>query len=478
VGAVSFRKWVSKGNSEKWLAGFFLLLVGVASICTITETDIAWYLRSGAEILRTWSLPEIDPFSFTSSKSWLNHEWLTEIVLVAAHRAAGIFGLGMIQAFLLVGIFFVVFYVQKKQSGRYFAGASIFAYVAAALILREIISPRAQFFSNLLFAVAWAFSSFDFHRARNRASSWNLFLWLVPLGILWTQFQGGNPHLVILMSLLWLSHPEWRRAIAVGLAALLSIVGPYGMRVHEHFFHSRGTIVEIKEWQPFFNSENYFWPSTIAFVVFIFVAGFSLLRRYQKGERVRFEALSFCFFLIATLFYRRFMHELTIVSLFVMVPYLSSVWTGSGSVRRKMAIQLLAGMVFVAGVSVSARKWGFGFDPEYYPVGAVQYLKEHRLKGPMFNSYNFGGYLMWEYPDEKVFIDGRAFTVYADEQIESLVRIYNDPEKFLDLDARYGFRLAVLKRQGRGARFFEWLKAQDKWRVVYEDPLAAILVAQ
>lgn len=454
------------------------MLVGVASVCTITETDIAWYLRSGDEILRTWNLPKIDPFSFTSSKSWLNHEWLTEIVLVVAHRTAGMFGLGLIQAFLLIGIFFVVFYVQKKQSGRCFSGASVFAYVSGALILREIISPRAQFFSNLLFAVAWAISYFDFHGARNRASSWNLFVWLVPVGILWTQFQGGNPHLVILMTLLWLSHPQWRRAIAVGVAALLSIVGPYGMRVHEHFFHSRGTIVEIKEWQPFFNAQNYFWPSTVAFVVFVFVAGICVVRRYQKGERVIFEMLSFCFFLVATLFYRRFMHELTIVSLFVMVPYLSSVWSAPHKVKRKILIQLLGGILFFVGVLLSSRTWGVGFDPEYYPVGAVQYLKERRLNGPMFNSYNFGGYLMWEYPDEKVFIDGRAFTVYSDEQIESLLRIYDDPEKFLDLERRYGFKLAVLKRQGRGAQFFQWLRSQERWRVVYEDPLAAILVTK
>ena len=44
-----------------------------------------------------------------------------------------------------------------------------------------------------------------------------------------------------------------------------------------------------------------------------------------------------------------------------------------------------------------------------YPVGAVQYLRQHPQPTGMFNDYSYGGYLIWQLgPQHKVFIDGRA----------------------------------------------------------------------
>ncbi len=45
----------------------------------------------------------------------------------------------------------------------------------------------------------------------------------------------------------------------------------------------------------------------------------------------------------------------------------------------------------------------------HFPMGAVNYLKENPVKGAMFNSYDFGAYLVYSRGDEhKVFIDGRG----------------------------------------------------------------------
>jgi hypothetical protein len=43
-----------------------------------------------------------------------------------------------------------------------------------------------------------------------------------------------------------------------------------------------------------------------------------------------------------------------------------------------------------------------------YPVRAVEYLRQHPVKGPVFNSYAFGGYLVNQLPEQPVFIDGRG----------------------------------------------------------------------
>jgi hypothetical protein len=78
-------------------------------------------------------------------------------------------------------------------------------------------------------------------------------------------------------------------------------------------------------------------------------------------------------------------------------------------------------------------------------------LQRHQPPGPMLNSYNFGGYLMWAYPREKVFIDSRAFMIYSEAHFGISCASTKTPPFFRELEQRWHFRLAVLQRAGRGA---------------------------
>ena len=43
-----------------------------------------------------------------------------------------------------------------------------------------------------------------------------------------------------------------------------------------------------------------------------------------------------------------------------------------------------------------------------FPAGAVEFVKTRRLSGPLFNDFNWGGYLIWNLPELPVSIDGRT----------------------------------------------------------------------
>jgi len=42
-----------------------------------------------------------------------------------------------------------------------------------------------------------------------------------------------------------------------------------------------------------------------------------------------------------------------------------------------------------------------------YPEKAVEYLNKNKIKGNIFSLYGWGGYLVWNAPHNKIFIDGR-----------------------------------------------------------------------
>lgn len=54
-------------------------------------------------------------------------------------------------------------------------------------------------------------------------------------------------------------------------------------------------------------------------------------------------------------------------------------------------------------------------EKDLFPVAGAQFIAANRLEGNMFNPYEWGGYFIWKlYPQYKVFIDGRANTLYPE----------------------------------------------------------------
>jgi hypothetical protein len=111
------------------------------------------------------------------------------------------------------------------------------------------------------------------------------------------------------------------------------------------------------------------------------------------------------------------------------------------------------------------------------PVRAVEWLKQNRQSGPMYNSYNWGGYLLWALPQEPVFVDGRT-DLYDDEFLHEYFQVmFIRPDGtspsggWQDVLDKYGVRLALIERESLLAAM---LMAQPDWRLVYGDDLAVI----
>jgi tetratricopeptide (TPR) repeat protein len=113
---------------------------------------------------------------------------------------------------------------------------------------------------------------------------------------------------------------------------------------------------------------------------------------------------------------------------------------------------------------------------DFYPSGAVRYLaalpdSPQRL----FNLYNWGGYLMLHAPAVKVFIDGRANTLYDERVYDDYLRAYAGGPGAREVLRKYGVD-AVLAPPGAGVVRVV-LSEPEPWRVAYADPTALLLLA-
>jgi hypothetical protein len=106
-----------------------------------------------------------------------------------------------------------------------------------------------------------------------------------------------------------------------------------------------------------------------------------------------------------------------------------------------------------------------------YPAAAVEFLRERKDEGRVFNAYGWGGYLIWKlYPARLVFIDGRA-DVYGDAMLEEYLSAENGEQSWrATLDAR-GIRTVLIRPDTALASL---LREDAGWGKVYEDKQAVI----
>src|SRR5438093_12111114 len=98
------------------LALLSLILMGLSlPFFLVTSPDYFWHLRTGELIVRTGHPPFHDAFSFTAAgKNWLDHEWLSQVLMYGLQETLGYAGL--VFTFAVVGLLSVgvIFYLLRK----------------------------------------------------------------------------------------------------------------------------------------------------------------------------------------------------------------------------------------------------------------------------------------------------------------------------------------------------------------------------
>jgi hypothetical protein len=156
----------------------------------------------------------------------------------------------------------------------------------------------------------------------------------------------------------------------------------------------------------------------------------------------------------------------------------------SSSARREsdrsswyMATTATALLLAVSIATAAAERRGLdpqtmiGAIAKQYPVAATTYVAQHHLPGPMYNTFNWGGYLIFNLREYPVSIDGRTdlFGPELDTRSMATVNAYdlgNDPDF---QRARFVLLEGMLP-------LASYLSRDPHYRLVYADEVAAVFV--
>jgi hypothetical protein len=141
--------------------------------------------------------------------------------------------------------------------------------------------------------------------------------------------------------------------------------------------------------------------------------------------------------------------------------------------RRLLNAAILLAMVGFAVIHTSrVLRRQPQIEMEHFPVRAVNFLQAHPAEGPLFNAYNWGGYLIWKlYPSTRVFIDGRA-DLYEKQILDQFADTYQFSDNWRQTLHRWDIRTVFVPID---SPLSTGLLSQPGWTVSYEDEQALVL---
>ena len=107
-----------------------------------------------------------------------------------------------------------------------------------------------------------------------------------------------------------------------------------------------------------------------------------------------------------------------------------------------------------------------------YPRGAALFVEKQGYAGPLYNHFDWGGYLIWRLPHLKVAMDGRA-NVHGDERIKRAIATWAGGPHWSDDPDLNNARVIIAKNDMALASL---LRLDRKFTEVYRDETAVVFV--
>ncbi len=477
-----------------------LFLIFFFGFKTMDDPDIGWHLRTGEQILARGAVPQADWFTHSFADfSWIDHEWLTNVILYQLYNIGGPFLLSVLFASLLVFIF--AYLVPKTFSSRLPLYQNLIIGVLGAGVVTFYVGVRPQ----LLTLVDVCFLLIIFQKLRRNPDSRALY-WLPFLFLAWANLHASFPVglgiFVVLLAFeamkrrvlnktgeFWFAEEKntlifpaiKKLAWMLPVSFLATLVNPYGWRIYLEVYRTmldRYGTREIIEWLAPDVTQTYGIVFGVYLCLFLVVFFF----RRAKIDLAHF--VLFICFLVAALMSVRHIPLFVIITLPLFLIGVSDFFDEFliPILKNKAVFIGLTSLcimgVFTLGQFAQTAKRSLNqneiFATVDIPVSAVRELKNLGLSGNMFNEYNWGGYLIWQAPEYPVFTDGR--TAHWKRDGKNLL------QEFLDTATYREGAEATLQKYNISFLFLDpgrplvrVLQNDPGWEMLYSDDKAVIM---
>jgi tetratricopeptide (TPR) repeat protein len=496
----------SRGRGRWFLIALGLLVIAILGIRTISHFAFWTHLTLGRLIAES-GIPRTDTLSFVSADApWMDSDWLYDRLLY------GLWGLGGAPAVILFHVsaalaaFILLIPVARKWAND--TAVALALFLSAWLIAPRLVAdPRVV---GLAFA-----SAFILLLSLSRAPV-VLLLVLPVLQVIWTNLHGSfllGPFLCAVFLIETLVRERARgggrvsadglkqvlTGVAVTVAVLIAtLVNPYGVELQSHVLRAAIDVASnfVQEWISPFSANFGAVRATQHLVTFSLLigAGGLIVERRKLPVALTTLAVLSAFLVVRSLRYMEGFAILAFPFLALSLDALGGFVESHAKAALKQAASWLSPMtaavvvlLAVASIGVvlsgqyytstgSLSRFGLGAEYEMLPKAASAVISRADFPRRAVNFVMDGGFLAWDHPGRRVFVDHRA-NLYGLEFFRDLSQCLLTDEKIWEtMEERWDPGAVIVNccLAGSGTAVRTLLQSK-RWALAYFDGTTAVL---
>lgn len=461
------------------LACVLALIIFFAIPKTLADPDLGWHLRNTQYQLLHRTILHQDLFSYTTNgKSWLDHEWLSEIPFYLGWKWLGFRGIFLMEfvqiEIIFLGIFGLAYRTCQSSRAAFIVSFLSIFWGSVSFGPRTLLSGWICLISELTILYA-------FHKGSDL--TWGL----PPLFLLWVNLHGSWLIGFVLFVLFvlsglkagrwgWIESTGWsiaqkkKLASIASLSALALFLNPYGWRLvfypFDMAFNQKLNIANVEEWR----TVDFHSPRGKIVLGILFAS--ILLQMIRPRKWQLHEVLFLLVGIYAGFTYYRFLFLAAILILpFVSRNIADCLPHRTGKDNLWVNAVLITCFLVTIGIEFPGNRQLSQSGSKLYPYQALSYLQTFHPNGRVFNEFRWGGYLIWNTPHIPVFIDSRVDVFEHNGVFADYLHAIRLKDSLPILD-RYRIRYVLFERD---APLPYLLEQTRQWRVLYQDNTTVLL---
>lgn len=464
------------------------LLVTLGLICFslkfwTLDLDLWVHLRVGDWIIQHRAFPHTGLFSRTAAnRPWIAYSWGYEVLLSRVYEWLGIMGVAIFETLMVLAVAYAIYWMAHRLSGNFWLSC-LLAIAACSGFLIPVYALRCC--TMVLFTL-----TLTLILEANRSGRVQLLYWLPLVFLVWSNLHIQFIYGIFVVGLFAAVNLLQRLARSLGyapgfllppaLAALplaaifaaclvATCIGPYSFHLYEvvyKYSRAKAAYTLVSELlPPDFSQFSHYVLLVLPAAAFV-----------ALGWRKQIDLFKVALLAVASAVAFRTVRD----AWFVCIPAAACIADFPTPEARRDPEETLGERLVMAAIVVMAL-WllapSLGFDPSgieralrrQVPVNAVKFLQQSPHPGPLYNTFDWGSYLIWAMPEYPVAIDGRT-DLYGDEMDERFALTargvsYND-DPYLNES-----RLIVLQQKNILVKF---LTADPRFDLIYQDGVAVV----
>lgn len=471
--------------------GVLLALVGWHSFkvkYSVLDLDIWWHLRVGQWIVEHRAFPHTGILSRTAAdRPWAAYSWGYELLLSRAYDWFGLVGAGVFGTLLTIAVAYAVYWMVRRLSGNFWVGCLLGAVTCSAFLFN--LMPRPVFFSMILYAVTVTLLLGAQRTGRIQLLYWlplvfllgaNLHiqfiygLFVVSLFVAANLAQQAAEQLGLELDFLRPTSLPAKALVAVFIVCLLATCcGPYTYNLYfviAGYVTAKFPYTFIREFQAItFRAGSHFIELLLTGAAF-----------FALGREKKLNLFKLVLLVAAAIVGYRTMRDTWFICLAAAACIADSLAAeeperGESAVEKTgLAVALALALLLFANNSGFNMKGLDSAVSSFFPVNAINFLRANPQPGPLYNTFDWGGFLTWYMPDYPVAIDGRT-DLYGDEIDTRFFKTQNGDASYVEDPYLNECHLILLSTKVPLASV---LMQDSRFHLIYQDALTVVFVRQ